>query len=119
MFIERICGPFSANTIIPDIGRSSIIIGGHRTWGQSRRLRCFKERGMQCIACGIIGNVFYLERRKPNDSPSLNLYASKAHCDILMTYTNIVTLTNGTPSKDYQTICMPCNEAQHKLISNL
>lgn len=80
------------------------------------RLRCFIE-SIACVACGIKGCVFRLERHTndktvPLPAPHLNMYAVRDNELILMTQDHIIPKSKG--GKDYmdnlQTMCYLCNE---------
>lgn len=81
----------------------------------TKRLQCFVKSGIKCVACGIKGSLFHIERHSREHSaisPHLNLYAKKDEELILMTQDHIIPKSKG--GKDHlanlQTMCFLCNE---------
>lgn len=82
----------------------------------SLRLKVF-QRSLQCIACGILGCVFKLQKQaNRNESPHLNLYGLKK-TDVgdewvLITKDHIRPRSKGGKDRldNLQTMCIICNE---------
>lgn len=73
------------------------------------RLSQFKKQNF-CACCGLIGNLFKLERQG-NENPHLNLYNRTNSTDILFTKDHIVPKSLGGKDHmdNYQTMCVVCN----------
>jgi 5-methylcytosine-specific restriction endonuclease McrA len=87
------------------------------------RLRCFIE-SIACVACGIEGCLFRLERHTndkttPLPAPHLNMYGVRDGELILMTQDHIHPRSKG--GKDYmdnlQTMCYLCNEIKQDKVA--
>lgn len=89
----------------------------------SQRYILFKEKGIVCVACGIAGKYFALEKatsdEQNNEMYHFNLYAVHKNNEILMTKDHIIPKSKGGKNnvQNYQTMCIKCNEAKgNKLI---
>jgi len=85
----------------------------------SLRYRNFKEHGIVCVDCGIVGQYFALEKHKNSsqrndeyDPYHFNLYAvNKDGSEILMTKDHIIPKSKGGRDHldNFQTMCTRCN----------
>ena len=78
----------------------------------SLRLLCFKEKGLECITCGIKGSFLALERGPKDSFYHLNLYAVDSDGDeILMTKDHRIPKCKDGPDHidNMQTMCTICN----------
>lgn len=80
----------------------------------SQRYQLFVEKGCKCVACGIEGKYFALERHL-SGSPykyHFNLYG-KDHTgrEVMLTKDHIVPRSRGGRNRldNYQVLCSPCN----------
>jgi len=87
---------------------------GQRVNMASLRLQAFARDGGKCVACGLQGAYFAVERHERDHSCHLNLYAVKDGVEVLMTKDHIHPRALG--GKDHpdnlQTMCQPCNQAK-------
>lgn len=86
---------------------------GEQVKMRSGRYACFKFRGIKCVACGIEGKYFWLERDRSVDRFHFNLYAVDENgVEVLMTKDHIVPKSKGGRdcAANYQTMCIRCNE---------
>ena len=76
----------------------------------SHRYLNFKK-SRHCIACGLEGNKFVLERQGKTASPHFNLYAEEDGDLVLMTKDHILARSAGGKDEmeNYQTMCCTCN----------
>lgn len=80
----------------------------------SHRYQLFVEKGCQCVACGLKGKYFALERHL-SGSPykyHFNLYGRDvAGKEIMLTKDHIVPRSKGGKNRldNYQVLCSPCN----------
>lgn len=77
----------------------------------SKRLQMFKEKGVECVFCGIKGSFFAVESYTGVDY-HLNLYAKDGNKEILMTKDHIVPKTRGGSNylDNLNPACLPCNQ---------
>lgn len=83
----------------------------------SDRYKLFKQKGVVCVTCGLIGMFFAKERtytKKPTKIVSwhMNLYAIDDNGkEVLMTKDHIVPKKHDGPDHidNYQTMCQVCN----------
>jgi hypothetical protein len=75
------------------------------------RLKTFLHSGTTCVACGLEGEFFALERFCDGDDYHLNMYGKKDGKEVLFTKDHIVPRSKGGPSHldNYQTMCAHCN----------
>jgi len=100
--------------ILPLIGSpTSVELDGDRVSVSSLRMRCFKESGLVCVRCGLVGMKFAKEKSHPKESGyHLNLYAADFDGrEVLMTHDHIVPRSKGGANhiSNVQTMCAPCN----------
>ena len=76
----------------------------------SHRYFVFKN-SLECVACGLKGNKFLLEKNSHDAHPHFNLYGEENNKLILMTRDHILAKANGGEDKlsNYQTLCSLCN----------
>jgi len=83
----------------------------------SDRYILFKEKGLNCVCCGLTANKAYVEMTKYDlecgSTAHINLY----HVDsngkrILFTKDHIIPRSKGGPDiqENYQVMCSPCNQ---------
>lgn len=108
---------FTLEEILPLIREGAPI----QRWGKwrfgvsSKRLLLFKE-SQECVACGIVGDMFWLERSpgpwtSTNVDGHLNLYARRGKGFRLMTKDHIIPVSkNGSGDlSNLQVMCEHCN----------
>lgn len=91
------------------------IFDGHRIKMTSSRLRTFSLRGLKCVDCARVGQVFYKEKDPRAQSYHLNLYAVDPDGrEVLMTKDHILPKFWGGINhiSNYQTMCTECNGAK-------
>lgn len=84
---------------------------GFRLKVKSDRLVLFKEKGLGCVSCDLVGSFFALENHN-GETPHLNLYAlGKNGREVLMTKDHIRPKAKGGPNAmaNYQPMCADCN----------
>ena len=90
------------------------------------RLATFQQKGIQCVACGVKGILFALERaetsalKDPRLPYHLNLYALDENGEeVLMTHDHILSRANGGADNlsNAQPMCSPCNGGKGRLES--
>ena len=80
----------------------------------SKRYRCYAEHGVKCVACGIEGHYFAVEKHKTHETDKyhMNLYhkAEDGH-EVMMTIDHIIPLSKNGPDdiSNLQTMCCQCN----------
>lgn len=92
----------------PDLG----YLDGDRVATGGLRLRTFKEKGITCAGCGVVGSKFYKERHQNAKRWTLQLYAVvPGGNEVLMTRDHIVPSSKGGPNRldNLQTMCENCN----------
>lgn len=97
------------------LSRTKVDLSGY--W--CRRLQVYKQKGVECVKCGIKGTFFALEKhwKQNTDRPKvgwhLNLYADTPNGGIrLMTIDHIVPVSRGGAKKkmkNLQPMCAKCN----------
>jgi 5-methylcytosine-specific restriction endonuclease McrA len=99
-----------------------IKIAGNRIKMRSHRYKCFKNSGLACVSCGIVGSRFGVEKHtNPTKSQQgwegtpyhLNLYAiNESGNEVLMTKDHIIPKSKGGKNHvdNYQTMCTYCNQ---------
>lgn len=94
--------------ILDNMHNDTHIFDGETVAMQSHRYHCFKERGTTCIACGIEGTHFRLERAGNAKRYHFNLYTDSGR---MMTKDHIVPKSKGGANHidNYQTMCYKCN----------
>lgn len=86
----------------------------------SQRYELFKEKGMVCVKCGLVGTYFALEKDSHKDpdgefhtkSFHFNLYGiNQDGKEIMLTKDHILPKSKGGKSilENYQTMCSTCN----------
>lgn len=76
----------------------------------SHRYFVFKENS-KCVACGLAGVKFVLEKHPNDKTPHFNLYAIENDELVLMTKDHVLAKSKGglNKSDNYQTTCCLCN----------
>ena len=122
---------YVAEEILPIIGGEKKAdkrtnFDGHSVHVSGLRLATFKEKGIQCVTCGITGMFFALERaaasaaKDPKLPFHFNLYAHDADgLEVLMTHDHIISRANGGADNlsNAQPMCSPCNGEKGRLES--
>lgn len=78
----------------------------------SDRYNLFKEKGIQCVNCGLNGIYFAKEKHKKDKSYHFNLYGvNEDGREIMITKDHIVPKSKGGENtlENYQTMCFDCN----------
>ena len=94
------------------------IYAGKAVRMNSLRYQTFVVSGVRCVACGLEGQFFALERHATNNpNPErfhLNLYATKDGVEILFTKDHIKARSIGGKNSldNFQTMCAPCNHSK-------
>lgn len=91
--------------------RKPLIYEGHRISLTSQRLVLFHDSGVECVECGLQGNIFVLESHK-EEKPHINLYHMDSDARmILFTKDHIYPKSLGGKNimSNYQTMCTLCN----------
>lgn len=88
--------------------KSRAVIRGWSVRNNSLRLRTFKEKGIICVSCGLIGEFFAIEG---HGRPHLGLYGIKDGKEVLMTKDHIRPKAKGGRDTlfNMQPMCAPCN----------
>jgi 5-methylcytosine-specific restriction endonuclease McrA len=107
----------SIEEIINIIGQNKKVkLGENFIYVKSERLKCFKNSGIVCKHCGVVGKFFAVERDKVGHSGwHLNLYAINSYGDeVLMTADHIIPRSRGGDNdvSNLQTLCTKCNHAK-------
>ncbi len=79
----------------------------------STRFILFKEKGVTCIECGVVGSFFAKERQRKRNAYHFNLYALKPDgIEVLMTKDHIIPkcLNGSDTQNNYQPMCIECNQ---------
>lgn len=90
----------------------TVMIDGEKIKALSDRYKLFFSKGYKCVACGIQGDHFVLEKNINDKSYHLNLYATgENNSEILMTKDHIVPKSKGGLNRleNYQVMCTRCN----------
>lgn len=76
----------------------------------SDRYRLF-QKNKNCVACGLIGNRFFLDINPGDFTPHFNLYGEENGRLVLMTKDHILPKSKGGENvlHNYQTMCSICN----------
>lgn len=78
------------------------------------RLSTFKLKGVTCVECGVVGEVFHLEKPIEKEPYHLNLYGFKDGEEVMLTQDHVRPKSRG--GKDHmdnsQTMCKQCNESK-------
>ena len=77
----------------------------------SDRYKCFDTHGVTCVACGVKGEYFALERDSIYPTYHFNLYGVVDGEEVLMTKDHIIAKSKGGPDHidNFQTMCTKCN----------
>jgi hypothetical protein len=98
---------------------------------QSQRYSLFKEKGVECVECGLKGDYFGLDLPPQcfdhNDNPietrpHFNLYGLNCEgTEVLFTKDHIHPKAKGGKNnmKNYQTMCSRCNEEKKDTVTNI
>jgi len=77
------------------------------------------QKSQECVACGVKGIKFVLEKNVNDHQPHFNLYAMENEKLLLMTKDHIVPRSKGGSDRldNYETMCITCNnlKAHHYL----
>ena len=92
---------------------TDMIVDGVNVYANSDRYITFKERGLGCVDCGIVGQYFALETSNPaSNRYNFNLYGiDDKGKEILITKDHIKPKSKGGKNhiSNYQTMCEHCN----------
>lgn len=75
---------------------------------RSQRYKLFKDKGVTCVNCGVVGTHFKMQRHRPNERFHFNLFTDD---DIMMTKDHIKPKSKGgsNTQDNYQPMCTECN----------
>lgn len=78
---------------------------------KSTRIVNFRFHGVDCVACGLTGTNFIVEKHKKDVSPHLNLYHISPTRFVLMTRDHIRPVSKGGADciHNLQPMCSKCN----------
>lgn len=78
----------------------------------SHRYHTFKNKGLECVSCGIKGSFFAKEKNMKAKVYHFNLYGLKNGKEILLTKDHIIRKREGGKDRldNYQTMCTICNQ---------
>lgn len=96
-------------------GHRMVYLDGDLVRRNSLSLRCFREYGIQCAHCGLVGSFFAKERESEQFPWHLQLYAVDSQDDqVLMTVDHVVPRSKGGRNTlmNLQPLCTPCNQAK-------
>lgn len=87
---------------------------GVRVKMTSARLRLFATKGIRCIACGLEGKYFALEKHQKADTEKyhLNLYGKNCYGEeVMLTQDHVVPKSKGGSNdlSNLQVLCEHCN----------
>jgi 5-methylcytosine-specific restriction endonuclease McrA len=113
-------GTVPVEDILPLIyEQTRITLFGEEIKLTSRRYKCYKERGVKCVSCGIEGHHFAVERQLKENKEEcpyhLNLYhRSREGHDVLMTVDHIIPKAKGGSNslRNLQPMCCICNSSK-------
>jgi hypothetical protein len=111
-----ILGVFPPDEVLPFITMKESVrlyTCGNKTYSvkmHSHRYWTFKA-GTKCVACGLEGTKFVLERHTANSAPHFNFYGEENGDLILMTKDHIQAKSLGGKDRldNYETMCSICN----------
>lgn len=109
-----VLGEFALEEIFSKLGQSKAnFTVGDKVYDvkmNSHRYALFAKNHI-CVACGIEGSKFLLEKHPKDVMPHFNMYAVKDHELILMTKDHIHAKSKGGQdcAENYQTMCTICN----------
>jgi len=87
-------------------------IMGEKINPASDRYKVFFALGTRCIACGLEGTIWAMEKHGGAERYHLNLYGlDKDGKEVLLTKDHIIPKKHGGPNllSNYQVLCKPCN----------
>lgn len=105
-------------SLVPSYKESKTVIrklGGKRVSLSKKRLKVFKQKGIECVNCGLKGTFFALEKHRDvqTEKYHFNLYATDPNTgeEVMMTVDHIIPKAKGGSNKykNLQTMCEPCN----------
>jgi len=104
-----------------DPGRYTCKIEGHSIVCLSDRHRVFLRDGARCVACGVEGSLWAIERPLSGadmDKLSVNVYAVVGTDEVLLTKDHIRPKAAGglNEMSNYQPMCATCNQAKGALV---
>lgn len=107
---------FSLSDIFDNIGHIPKQFNGLKVKMNSQRYYLFKEKGVACIKCGIIGTHFKLKKELNQNKGHFNLFTDSG---IMMTKDHIIpkSLGGSDTFKNYQVMCSKCNSEKDNLIT--
>ena len=106
--VEEIFGLMEARAVG---GPLAVTPEGHKLKVSSDRLRLFKEKGLGCVSCPLVGIFFALEDHN-GETPHLNLYGvTEKGREVMMTKDHIRPKAKGGRNEmaNYQPMCADCN----------
>ena len=117
MYPRRLAGPIGIDEILSlvHVGTANVdsyvAVRGRKVRVTTLKLQSFKVNGVVCVACGVAGAAFFVEKTLPTERPYLNLYTAD---NVLMTRDHVVAIADGGQDNiaNSQTMCSPCNCAK-------
>jgi 5-methylcytosine-specific restriction endonuclease McrA len=101
--------------------KDKIVIDGDLIKLGSDRYKCFKNSGLVCTSCGIVGDRFFKEKHKNEEREvyHLNLYATDGlGAEVMMTKDHVIPVSKGGTNhyNNYVTMCIVCNSEKGNMI---
>jgi hypothetical protein len=108
---------YSIDQILPLIGEKAhrINLDGDKVNVFSTRLQTFKNKGINCVACGLKGQYFVKEKSDKDLVFHINLFGvDKSGREVMFTKDHIIPKSKGGKDKldNLQTMCERCNTAK-------
>jgi 5-methylcytosine-specific restriction endonuclease McrA len=103
---------YPVEEVMRHVGVAEVMFDGDIMKMRSARYEVFKQCGIKCVSCGIVGTHFVKERSHNSGPYHFNLYATNANgYEVLMTKDHIIPKSKGGKDSmdNYQTMCVVCN----------
>jgi len=108
-------GILQIRDVFPHVGKTShtfhIFDKSYKIIMKSLRYRTFKQKGTNCVCCGVLGTYFAIER-SGGSKYHLNLYARTTDDkEVLMTKDHTIPTSKGGKNRlsNLQPMCSRCN----------
>jgi len=113
-------GSFPVGSKVLDLGGAHRLLFNCRVRMNTRKLKVFRNSGLNCVECGLEGSLWVVEKQKVTSQPAkpvLNLYGiDKDGKEVMMTQDHIVSKAIGGTNKmeNLQTMCFTCNSEKRE-----